>query len=479
MSQPVIVLASGPPPPDPYGGAMASEFNWCHRLLFPRFFRKVRVDGTPPACLQELATRGTLIYVTPFIGQLELQFFNHMALSHRLPLARFVNDLRNIWWRPWRNRRGYRRTKSLPHPVRSGYLAGLLRDHHSVLLRLRTSRGYDDLFWDDPAEDPLVPLIHLQRTSASPLYMVPMQFFWERRPSARRKGLIDLLFGERDHPGWLRRFVRFWRHYAAGATAHIGEPIALADFLQGHLTQDDTSAARVLRQRLLGQIHQEKLIATGPPLKPRRWIIEQISETEGVQRVVYSSARETGKSVEDFKQLARQYADEIAADIRYGYIELAERVLRWVFRNIYDGIAVDEAGFAAVKRAMAAGPTIFVPSHRSHVDGMILSYLLFQHRLATPHLAAGINMAFWPAGPFFRRCGAFFLRRTFGKNPLYRAVFAEYITLLLREQYSVEFFIEGGRSRTGKSLKPRMGILCAPAWRQIAPSYRSQSRTTR
>lgn len=452
---------------DLYGGAMTREYNWLHRAIFPRFFRRIRVSGAAPDLLRDRAAEGTLVYIAPSIGQLEYNFFNYFLVQQRLPLARFVNELQTTWWRPWCHitRIWQRRCAtvgragvSLPHPVRSGYLQQLLTRGECVCIRLKTSQIYDDLLWDDPEDDPLIPLLRAQRAGGH-FHLVPMQFFWDRRPDRVHKGLVDLLFGERDYPGRIRKFVLFWRNYKNRAAAHIGDPIALAQFLAERPHRTDPELARELRHLLLGVIQRERRSTTGPALKPRRWILDHVCETERVHKVIYGSARETGKPVTDFQQLARRYADEIIADIHFSYIEFAAWVLRWIFRNVYKGFTVDESGLAEVKRAMAEGPTILVPSHRSHIDYLLISYVLYLQNMAMPHCAAGINMAFWPAGPFFRRCGGFFLRRTFGKNPLYRAVFEEYLALLIREKYCVEFFIEGGRSRTGKSLQPRMGIL--------------------
>ncbi|MBI4365319.1 MAG: 1-acyl-sn-glycerol-3-phosphate acyltransferase [Deltaproteobacteria bacterium] len=466
------LLPAAPPtePPDLflYGGGMAERWNWPVRRFFRRFFRNVRIESAAIAELKAIAQRGTPIYITPTIGHLECNFFNNFFLEHNLPLARFVNDLTTAWWRPWREGFGIWQRRlawlaaeggPLPHPVRSGFLATLFADGHPVLLRLRTSRAHDDLFWDDPAEDPLATLIHAQQTAQRPFYLVPMQFVWNRRPLREEKGLFDLLFGERENGGGLRSLVRFARNYVTPAYAQIGKPIALADFLAAQPAGSAEQYARNLRQTLLVTIQRERHSTTGRPLKPRRWILDQVCEAEAVHRAVYELARETGKPVADVKQLARKYAEEIAADIRFHYIEFAEWLLNWVFRRVYNGFTVNEEGLARLKQAMANGPTILVPSHRSHIDYLLISYVLYRHHLAMPHVASGINLNFWPLGPFFRRCGSFFLRRTFGNNHLYRAVFEAYLHLLIREQYCIEFFIEGGRSRTGKSLKPKMGFL--------------------
>ena len=103
-------------------------------------------------------------------------------------------------------------------------------------------------------------------------------------------------------------------------------------------------------------------------------------------------------------------------------------------------------------------PIVLVPSHRSYFDFLILSWLFYQNYLVPPHIAARENMAFGPFGYLFRNMGAFYLRKSFD-DPLYKEVFRAYVAYLVREGFTQEFFIEGGRSRTGKNLAPRLGML--------------------
>ena len=100
-----------------------------------------------------------------------------------------------------------------------------------------------------------------------------------------------------------------------------------------------------------------------------------------------------------------------------------------------------------------------MPCHRSHIDYLLLSYVLYHQGLVPPHIAAGINLNFWPVGRMFRSWGAFFIRRTFKGNRLYSAIFREYLSELFHRGYSVEYFIEGGRSRTGRLLAPKTGMM--------------------
>jgi glycerol-3-phosphate O-acyltransferase len=162
---------------------------------------------------------------------------------------------------------------------------------------------------------------------------------------------------------------------------------------------------------------------------------------------------------QELEKRARSNLREIAAEPKPWPFQVARPFLSWVWNRIYDGFEIDREGLERVRAAARKGPLVLVPSHKSHVDYLVLSYFFSENALVPPLIAAGANLSFWPLGWFFRRAGAFFLRRTFKGDRLYGAVFRAYVRKLLREGYSVEFFIEGGRSRTGKLLAPRLGLL--------------------
>ena len=159
-------------------------------------------------------------------------------------------------------------------------------------------------------------------------------------------------------------------------------------------------------------------------------------------------------SLEKAQKRAHGYMDEIASDFSYRLIRLGESFLGWLWNKLYRGLSVN--GAEKVRQLAQEGHEIvYVPCHRSHMDYLLLSYVIYHQGMVPPHIAAGINLNFWPAGPIFRHGGAFFIRRTFKGNPLYSTVFREYLNLLFAKGYSVEFFTEGGRSRTGACCRPR------------------------
>lgn len=453
---------------DIYASKMLTRFNWIHRFIFPRFFSKTRVDQDSLAEVKQVISGSIPIYVTTYIGQLEYNFFNYLFLNESLPLAEYANGLTNWQWMPARLARHTKIARlrkkldcggMVPHPVSSGHVENLIREGKSVLVRLRTTRIHDDLFWEIPEEDIVRALISIQKKMDRPLILIPQQFLWAKRPKRARRSIIDWAFGERENPGHLRKIILFWRNYKSHAVVQFGESLNLKDFIEAHPAISDEEMAKILRSTLLAQIRQERKRITGPALKPRGWMIENTVEAELVQREIYTISAEKKKDVEDLKLLALRYAKEIAADINYTYIEYGNRLMNWTFNTMYDGIQYNQEGLARVKKFAERFPIVFVPNHRSHIDYLLISNLLYSNDISVPHVAAGINLAFWPMGKFLRRCGGFFIRRSFADNPLYRVVFESYLRLLLQEGYCQEFFIEGGRSRTGKLRQPRMGML--------------------
>jgi glycerol-3-phosphate O-acyltransferase len=149
----------------------------------------------------------------------------------------------------------------------------------------------------------------------------------------------------------------------------------------------------------------------------------------------------------------------MAAHFNGLYFGILEFLFNRVFPRVFSGL--ETVGLERVVECMREHPIVLVPCHRSHFDYLILTYIFHTNHLSPPHIAAGINLSFWPMGPLFRGAGAYFIRRTFDDNELYKMVFRKYLTFLIREGYTQEFFIEGGRTRTGKMLQPKLGMLSA------------------
>ncbi|EGT5661199.1 glycerol-3-phosphate 1-O-acyltransferase PlsB [Cronobacter dublinensis subsp. dublinensis] len=281
--------------------------------------------------------------------------------------------------------------------------------------------------------------------------MVPVSVMFGRAPG-REKGEenppLRMLNGIQKFfaVSWLGRdsFVRF------------SPPVSLRRMATEHGT--DKRIAQKLARVARMHFARQRLAAVGPRLPARQDLFNKLLSSKAIARAVEDEARTKKISHEKAQQNAVALMEEIAADFSYEAIRITDRVLGFTWNRLYQGINVHNA--ERVRQLAHDGHEIvYVPCHRSHMDYLLLSYVLYHQGLVPPHIAAGINLNFWPAGPIFRRLGAFFIRRTFKGNKLYSTVFREYLGELFSRGYSVEYFVEGGRSRTGRLLDPKTGTL--------------------
>uniref|UniRef100_A0A9J8AQC7 Glyceronephosphate O-acyltransferase 2 n=1 Tax=Cyprinus carpio carpio TaxID=630221 RepID=A0A9J8AQC7_CYPCA len=153
--------------------------------------------------------------------------------------------------------------------------------------------------------------------------------------------------------------------------------------------------------------------------------------------------------------------DEMSQNLQLGFIRLLGYAMNKVFKSVFSSIHVNEDGLTRLQQAIQEYPVILLPNHRSYMDFLVLSYIMFTYDLSIPVIAAGIPlMGMKLIGEIFRRSGAFFIRRAIGSDKLYWAVLSEYVRTIVRTGYApLEFYIEGLRSRTLKSLTPKLGML--------------------
>ncbi len=134
-----------------------------------------------------------------------------------------------------------------------------------------------------------------------------------------------------------------------------------------------------------------------------------------------------------------------------------------VFRRIYDKVVIDDASLKRIQEhdIKKNGPLIIMPTHRSYIDFLMCSFVFFAYRIKCPHIATAEDFLKMAIIPTLLRCsGAFFLKRkSIEDSPLYKAIFYEYVQRLLLDECYLEFFIEGTRSRSGKTLFPKFGLL--------------------
>jgi glycerol-3-phosphate O-acyltransferase len=149
----------------------------------------------------------------------------------------------------------------------------------------------------------------------------------------------------------------------------------------------------------------------------------------------------------------------MAARLNYNVTSSFAALCRVLWTHLYAGVDMRDEDLERMRQASRDGVSVLTPCHRSHMDYLLLSSLMYDNDIIVPYIVAGDNLAFFPLGWYFRRSGAFFIKRSFKGERLFPVLFQTYMTHLMREGYTLEFFIEGGRSRTGKLLPPKLGVL--------------------
>lgn len=308
--------------------------------------------------------------------------------------------------------------------------------------------------------DPIERLVRQVRSDeqAPPvIHLVPLLFIWNARPRSMERSFLDIVLGSRGSSNGLRKLL--WMLIGPARTkVVVGEEIKLHEFAAGDRDSPET-VARKVRLSVRVFLAREERAVLGPRLVPRRRLLDRALRDPGLRQTLRDFSDETGRSMDDVESEVRRNLDEIAADYNWTAIRLFELALSKVWTRIYEDFQIDLDGLERVRELTKSGPIILVPTHKSHMDYLILSYLFKMNEIPPPHIAAGINLSFFPVGQLFRRCGAFFIRRSFLGDRLYEAAMRTYIRSLLRERYNLEFFIEGTRSRSGKIMPPKFGML--------------------
>jgi glycerol-3-phosphate O-acyltransferase len=449
--------------------AMAPRFNFFFRWFARRFFSDIGLDDETVGRLRDLESRGAVVYVMRYASRLDYFLFNALFCREGLRLSRFANGIRFYYYRPlWEALRiALKRRRGTPRKIDQAQARAQARklalEGESFFLFLRTARlgswlrGRRGAVEQGKTElDLLEEVVRAVWTPERPVSLVPLALFWRKGPRARRR-FLNLSYGAATRPSDLAKVSSFLLTYK-GLFVKVGDPIDLRFSIAQRRAEGEKAVARRVRRSILMFLYREEKVVEGPTLQSRHKVQDTVVNSPGVQAAIEGRARGRRSSIERSRAEAEQMFREIAANMNSTFLAILNFFVGAVMRRLFASIEL--SGIEKVAEYAKRYPLVLVPSHRSYFDFLIVSSLFYANHLVPPHIAARDNMAFGPFGFLWRRAGAFFLRRSFD-DPLYKEVFRAYVAYLIREGFTQEFFIEGGRSRTGKTLAPRLGML---AW---------------
>jgi glycerol-3-phosphate O-acyltransferase len=443
-----------------YGSPMLRRFGWLYRWLFiGRALQRVRFEDHSAERVRRAEQAGPIVYVLLRRSSLDHLALNTVLNRRRLPLSVWAPGTPSFFWQPvieawfgvlvrtWR----WATEGRAADPVTSGWLAEAVCKEHPVTIFLQQQQ----LMLQVGGDDPLRAVLDAQARTERPVQLLPVIVVWDRAPE-RDMPVRNFLLGSRENPNLLLTLVNLYSPFGRAPFVQVGEPLDLAELCRRVPEPRRLETTRVLLRRYL---RREGRMVRGPTLLPRRVLRELVLDNPPMQAFAAEEAAATGKSVEQVQTLMRKEFDAIAANFSWLMIWSLSYLCRPLWNRVYSGYDIREEDIERIRAAVRDGTAVLAPCHKSHFDYLLLSWVLYHHDLVPPHVIAGNNLAIWPLSTLLRAAGGFFISRTFTGQRVHPVVFERYLRELLRHEYTVEFFVEGSRTRSGLLLRPRLGVL--------------------
>ena len=385
-----------------------------------------------------LAERGSVVFVARSSGLVNYLYVNWLVRRLGLPPLRVAVNFVGLF----------------------GWLAAVWRSIRALVDAAARGQSTAVIFLNshEASAPPFEALVELQRGQQRPIFLVPLILVWSRRAQRVVPPIWDLVWGSPESPTTLPAAVAFLRNYKR-AFLRVGRPIDLAGFVAERPDEADALVARKARGTIHHHLARELRASVGPPLRTPTRVTEKVMRDRHLREVLEHVARQKGRSPGSVRREAVRDLGEIASRYSPMFIDFIRPIFRWIFQTMYDRVEIDEKGLAEIRRLAADKPLVLTPSHKSHVDYMLLSWAFYEHgprsrRRSRP----AINLAFWPFGSLARRAGAFFIRRSFKGDKIYSATLRAYVKCLLRDGSPRSSSRRAAGSRTGKLLFPKTGL---------------------
>jgi len=305
--------------------------------------------------------------------------------------------------------------------------------------RSRMLRGIVEILRDHPEEE---------------IQFIPVSIFWGR-PIATQKHWLQVLFADSWRLG--SGFRKFFTIIFQGRSVHLkySEIISYRGSAYNQQANDEIiDQIQAVLSRRLSEIRTATL---GPDVSHQHTLVRELLMKPDVKTAIQKRSVEDNLTQYKATLQASRYLNEIVANCTNVTIQVMQRALTAFWNRFYSGIEVSNN--QQLKNLAMSHELVYVPCHRSHIDYLLLSYVIYGEGLAIPYIAAGKNLNMPIIGTILRGGGAFFIRRSFKGNALYSTLMFEYVADLVSKGVPIEYFVEGGRSRTGRLLKPKPGML--------------------
>ena len=433
---------------------MLYEFSHFNNVFSSRIFKHINHDPALLAEILAIPQDEPVIYLLSSENKYDYLYLNYLCRNFQLPLAFISNGDSKLKYSTFRHKLiGLFTHKQKPSPET---LAMLVNAKKPLLLFLNQDGAHEQKKAEttDKIFDELLKLAH--DNPALKIHFIPVGIIWERKAETYQHSLFSEIYGTPTRPSSLRRFLNFLPDLDR-LFLKIGEPLCIMHHYI--LNADDFDSGQSLKKYLGDDIDAMHTQVNGPRIKPQRQVLREIVASDAFQKEIGEMAESTGKSLHELETEAIKILEKSASKFSLLACKMFCTFMAPMWNFIYNGLYFDAEQFNQIRELSKTHRLVFIPSHKSHVDYLVLSILLYELGVLPPHIAAGDNLNFSIVGGILRRGGAFFIRRSFRGDHLYSACIRHYISKVLHEGYPVEFFIEGGRSRIGQVLQPKYGML--------------------
>lgn len=451
-------------PPTRYGTAMLRRFGWFYYALgFGWMFDRIRLEDHSVDRIRTAASRGPVVYVLPRRNAIDHLVLNTVLNRRRLPLSVWANGATAFFWQPvaaaWRDLlhrvRSFIRDGPAPDPIESGWVLSRLRHGEAITVFLDDRPSWWRRLLGREKPDVLDVLLKAQAQLDEPIQLVPAVVVWSRAPDLAGSSVRHFLTGARESEGPISWAARIYLR-SRDTFVQVGDAVGLREFNERVSKERRSPVLHAVLRRYLAR---EAKVVRGPALLPRAVMKQLVLDNPPMRELARREALALGLRYDAVRKRMSSEFDAISAHFSWTFIRVLSIVLRPLWTRVFSGVDARPEDVEHIRTAMRDGSAILIPCHKSHLDYVLLSWVLFSHDLIVPHVIAGNNLAIWPLSIALRSAGGFFIKRSFGVERIHPAVFSRYVREMVRQGYPIEFFIEGARTRSGKLMRPKVGVL--------------------